>query len=197
MYNGLFNPPQKLIDTFLGINDRCWKNPVINEAAIRALGDPPDCPVWDDELSCLLLLFERGKPAETFWYNYKAMEMVIGFGKVHKLDGVENVRLLSSAKPRPIGLRWAVVVGRMESVSANYMRMGPELPMLAALHPDFAKAMGNNGVKFVDAPDIEPISGHCSITIPCLIKTSLDHRVGLSARFSDVQDPRNGSAWLR
>ena len=168
----LFTPPAEQIQKILEINEAVWKNLAITAEAVAALGDPPNCPPSDDQhLYGICLFYETGDPVKTFQLNWEACIHVHQPEGVLKWDGLvftpQGVRQRDTAKPRPIGLRWQVCeLGRQfqgQSVrkvlpqldQCQKIGMGQELPLVATLHPKWAKSINGQDIPFVDAPDLE------------------------------------------
>lgn len=212
----LFAKPEAVIATVLEINEAVWKDTAVTEAAIRALGDPPEVPLADERgLSCLGLFRETGDAVHTFAENWAAAQFVHTLAGTWKWDGLlftpSGVRQRVGAKPRPLGLRWQVAeLGRgfqnrkVKDVrpaldSTAVMGMGQELPLLAALHPKWVKSMNGADRPFVDAPDLEvdPSGQGGFSSAPCLFFYRVDGQVGLRAYDVSVAGPSYGSGSLR
>ena len=182
-----FTSPAEQIQKILEINEEVWKNSAITAQAIAALGNPPKCPPSDDQhLYCICLFYETGDPVKTFQLNWQACIHIHKPEGVWQWDGLvftpQGVRQCDAAKPRPIGLRWQVCeLGRQfqgQSVRKvlpqldqfQKMGMGQELPLVAALHPKWAKSINGQDIPFVDAPDLEvaPCGQGDFSSAPCL-----------------------------
>lgn len=168
----LFSTPEDQILRVLEVNEAVWKDATITEEALKALGDPPNCPVSDENgLYCVGLFSETGNALKTFQRNWQAAVHVHGQNNTWKWDGVlftaEGVKPRAGVQKRPTGLRWAVCElgrslkgrcvkdARQELDKNKTMGMGQELPFLAALHPNWAVAMNGQDIPFVDAPDLQ------------------------------------------
>lgn len=174
--NTLFATPEEQIERILAINEAVWKDSAITAEAIRALGDPPECLESDKNgLYCVALVYDTGSVPKTFKRNWEACV------HIHTPQGVwqwneflftpQGVRQRTNALPRPTGLRWVVAeLGRQHKGKrvceartmldeVKCMGMGAELPLIAALHPEWAKAMNGDDIPFVDAPDLEVAPG--------------------------------------
>ena len=212
----LFTPPEEQIKKLLEINEAVWKDKAITEAAIRGLGNPPECPISDETgLYCVGLFYETGDAVKTFQNNWDACVHVFGKMGTWKWGGViftpKGVRQRHGAKVRSKGLRWAVLeLGRkfqrqsVEKVrpqldADSIMGMGQELPLVAALHPHWAKAMNGNDIPFVDAPDLD-ISPHAYgdfCRVPYLYFDAGSGEVYLSSSRVGNAHLRYGSGWFR
>ena len=212
----LFTQPEEQIQHLLRINEQVWKDASITEVAIRALGDPPECPISDEgHLWCVTLVSETGNALATFTRNWTACVHVHGVDKTWKWDGLiltpQGVRPRQNAKPRPTGLRWTVSeLGRayksqkVKKVRPDLdrqstMGMGQELPLIGALHPRWAVAMNGDNIPFVDAPDLEvaPSARGEFSDAPYLSFDRGDGAVNLYAGVVDHGNPRFGSGSLR
>jgi len=212
----LFTPPKAQIQRLLGINEAVWKDTAITPEAISAIGDPPDCPPWDENgLFCVCLFSETGDALKTFARNWDACVHVHGQDGTSKLDGLlltpEGVRQRVCAITRPIGLRWQVAeLGRQfktQSVAnvrpqldkAPKMGMGQEFPLLAAMHPKWAVSMNGDTVPFVDAPDLEVALGAVGefSNAPYLGFSRDRRQVYLHARHIGYPNPYFGPGSLR
>ncbi|MFA6042071.1 MAG: hypothetical protein WCV85_02050 [Patescibacteria group bacterium] len=172
MKHRLFATPEEQMTSLLRINEQVWKDPTITMAAMKAIGDPPPCPMLDEiHLYCVVLLSETGDPIRTFARNWAACEFVHS-GNTWKYDGLvftpQIVRVREKAIPRPVGLRWAIAeLGRTylyddkipdvlaELDRTQTMVMGQELPLIAALHPKWVTQMNTTDIPPVFAPDLE------------------------------------------
>ena len=167
----LFATPEEQIRRLLEINEQVWKDASITEVAIHAIGDAPEAPASDEAgIYCVALLAETGDAVKTFERNWAACVHVHGVDKTWKWDGLlftpQGVKSRADAKPRPVGLRWAIAeLGRAYQNQAveqarpaldakSVMGMGRELPLIGALHPKWATAMNGAKIPFVDAPDL-------------------------------------------
>ncbi|MEK7653151.1 MAG: hypothetical protein AAB358_01565 [Patescibacteria group bacterium] len=212
----LFSTTEEQIVRILEINEAVWKNPAITAEAIKALGDPPQCPPSDGQhLYCVCLLFETGDPANTFRLNWEACVHIHGQDLTWKWDGLvfalEGVRQRIGAKPRPVGLHWRVceLGRRFKGKSVKNVRlqldqsktigMGQELPMIAALHPKWAKSLNGQDKPFVDAPDLEvaPRGQGDFSDAPYLYFDAARRRVRLDARGAGYPGGACGSGSLR
>lgn len=165
----LFTPLEEQIKRILEINEQTWKDKAITEAAIREIGDPPDCPVSDENgLYCACLLSETGDAVQTFERNWQACVHVHGQDGTWKWDGLlftpKGVKQRDNTLPRRPGLRWQIAeLGRKFNGQCvrdvrpqlKVMGMGQELPLIAALHPKWAVSMNGENIPYVDAPDLE------------------------------------------
>jgi hypothetical protein len=197
----LFSTPEEQIETLLRIARDVWKDTSITESAIRALGNPPECPASDaNGLYTVVLLSETGDAIETFRRNWDACVHIHKPEGTWKWDGLlftpKGVRVRKGAKPAPIGLRWAIAeLGRAfkghkvrdvrrELDASGRMGMGQELLLIGALHSNWAKATNGDDTPFVDAPDLEvaPCARGGFIGAPCLSFNRGNRRVDLGAK---------------
>jgi len=209
----LFATPEEQIKRLLEINEVLWKDIAITEAAIRALGDPPECPPSDENgLYCVCLFFEVGDAVKTFERNWQPCVQVHGQDGTWKWDGVlftpKGVKQRDGVMLRRPGLRWQVAeLGRQfkgKSVSnvrpqLKVMGMGQELPFVAALHPKWAVSMNGDGIPYVDAPDLEvaPSAGGEFSDAPYLDFYRDDRLVDLRARRIEYSSSYYGSGSLQ
>lgn len=213
---GLFTLPEEQVKRLLEINEQVWKDPGITKAAIRAAGDPPECPPSDEHgLYCVTLFHETGDALTTFMRNWAACVFVHGEYNTFKWDGLvftpKGVKPRAGAKPRPAGLRWALAeLGRLykgtcvrdvwhDLDAKSVMGVGQELPAIAALHPRWATSTNGRTIPFVEAPDLEvaPNPGWSGFdSAPCLDLPSRDDMVYLSYYDVEESDPRRGSGSL-
>lgn len=214
----LFATPEEQIIRLLEINEQVWKDSTITEAAIRAIGDPPDCPLSDESgLFCSTLFSETGNAVETFERNWLACRYVHGERKTCNLGSLQftpqRVQLRLGAQLRARGLRWdvcelgrafkgqkvEVVRPQLDRDRTKIMGMGQELPAVGAMHPRWAVLMNGNSIPFVYAPDLDvaPIADGRFDCVPCLDLNRHEGRVELYAWL--VGDPRGtfGSGSLR
>lgn len=157
-FGELFTQTWEQVRVLLDINEHIWKDPAITEGAIRALGDPPDCPKSDEHgLFCVCLFYETGDVAKTFERNWQACQFMLGRIRTSKTMNApftsECIRQRSGATPRRPGLRWQVVeLGRKffgQSVAEvrrqlKTMGLGQEGPLVAALHPLWALSLDDS-----------------------------------------------------
>ncbi|MBI5221880.1 MAG: hypothetical protein HY980_00045 [Candidatus Magasanikbacteria bacterium] len=210
----LFTSPEVQIRRLLEINEAVWKDAAITPEAIRAIGDPPDCPVSDEHgLYCVCLFSETGDAVRTFARNWEACVHVHGEDGTWKWDGLrftsECVRQRVGAIVRPIGLRWQVAeLGRQfqkQSVAnvrpqlGKVMGIGQELPFIAVMHPKWAVSMNGDTIPFVDAPDLEmaPSALGAFSSAPFLGFSRGNRRVFLGADLIGPPFPRFRSGSLR
>ncbi len=216
MKHRLFTLPEEQIKHLLEINEQVWKETSITEAAIRELGDPPDCPPSDEHgLYCVCLFYETGDAVKTFENNWQACVHIHGEDGTWKWSRLlftpNGVKQRESAIPRKSGLRWQIAeLGRLfkdQSVSdvcpqldkALKMGMGQELPLIAALHQKWAVSMNGNNIPFVDASDLEvaPSAKGRFSDAPCLHFSRDNRRVNLNATRIDGSSPLYGSGSLQ
>lgn len=212
----LFTPPEEQVQRLLAINDQLWKDAAITEAAIRTLGDPPECPPSDEKhLWCVTLVSETGDALATLARNWAACVHVHTVEKTWKLDRLiltpQGVRRREAAKPRPVGLRWTVSeLGRVYKTQKvkktrpdmdgkSLMGMGQELPLIGALHPRWATAMNGDSIPFVDAPDLEvaPDARGGFNYAPYLNFSAGYGQVELGADYVDDEGPGFGSGFFQ
>lgn len=159
-----FTTPEQQINKLLMFNHYWWNDPGIDQGAIDRLGRPPKCPKSNENaMYCVTLLAESGNPLYTWDRNWKACQM--GSHQVRRAHQklFSRVRVRPGAPRRPIGLRWAVIElgfgykGFSAEESLEYMKdkplipVGQELPLIAAMHPDWAKKLDLG----VLAPDLQ------------------------------------------
>jgi len=209
----LFALPAEQIKRLLEINEALWKDPAVTESAIRELGDPPNCPVSDENgLYCVCLFSETGNAVQTFERNWQACVHVHGQDGTWKWDGVlftpKGVKQRDGAITRRPGLRWQVAeLGRQfkgKSVGnvrpqLNVMGLGQELPFVAALHPKWAVSMNGNDIPYVDAPDLDvaPYAGGRFSSAPYLDFDRDNRQVDLDANGIDRSNSNYGSGVLQ
>lgn len=196
----MFRPPEEQVKQILEINEAVWKDSEVSEAAIRQLGDPPVCPPSDEHhLFCVTLLRETDDAVVTCAQNWLAAVFVHGGPQTCKREELlftaKHMRLRTGAVPRPKGFRWAVAeLGRvfqdkkiedvrLELARTTRMGMGQELPLIAALHPAWARRMNGDSIPFVDAPDLEVDFEALGVfgRAPYLCFNREDRQVGLGA----------------
>lgn len=208
----LFTPPEEQILRLIEINEKVWHHKVITPAAIRELGDPPECPPSDENgLYCVCLLFEVGNVVKTLELNWQACVYVHGEAGTWKWDGLlfkpEGVKQRVGALPRKPGLRWQVAeLGRrfksqcVQDVRPQLktMGMGQELPLIVALHPKWAVSMNGDSIPCVDAPDLSvaPRARGGFSDAPCVSFYSGYRQGELSARRVGSSHPYYGSGFL-
>lgn len=176
----IFATPQEQVKSLLTINEQVWKDRSITEAAIKALGDPPevvDSYERQHHLWCRVLLSETGNVYKTLKRNRAACLFVHGRNNMWQEDQLvltsKTVRQRQGAMPRPVGLRWATAeLGRCHRGrqvqeawknldASGYMGMGQELPLIAALHPRWATSISDKTIPCVYAPDLEVCFDSC------------------------------------
>lgn len=212
----LFATPAEQIQRLLEINEAVWKDPGITPEAIRAIGDPPDCPPSDESgLYCVCLFFETGNAVRTFARNWDACVHVHGQDGVWKWNSLlftsKGVRQRKGAIARPIGLRWQVAeLGRQfkgqcvqdvrpQLDKSKVMGMGQELPLIATLHRKWAVSMNGGTIPFVDAPDLDvaPCADGEFYYAPYLDFFRGNRQVDLDANHIGYPYPNFGSGSLR
>lgn len=212
----LFATPAEMIQLLLEINETVWKDLSVTEQAIRALGDPPDCPVSDENgLYCVNIFRETGDAVKTFSDNWDACVDVHGTDGTWKWNGLlftkDGVQQRDKAILRPRGLRWQVAeLGRQfqkqcvqdvrpQLDKSKIMGMGQELPFIVAVHNRWAVSMDGSAIPFVDAPDLEvaPSASGGFSHAPCIIFNRDSRQVCLNAYLIGYADPYFGSGSLR
>jgi len=194
----LFETAQEQTQRLLTVNDNVWKRLDITESAIRSAGEPPECPASDEKhLYCVTLLYEADSPVETFNKNLQAFFALhtpnvwpspqpqhpvwAGFNQFS-----DGIRQRSSAIARRQGLRWQICelgrtyenIGVVEALDImdrdRVMVMGQELPLVAAMHPNWVRTMcSDKGSPTVLAPDIEvAVNGE----FQCIVRADFNNK---------------------
>jgi len=213
----LFTSPEDQITKLLEINEHVWKDPSVTEVAIRAIGNPPELPVSDEQhLHCIALLYETGDVTKTLERNLLACRYIhekivvrIDSSQTHFCQ--TRIRYRPGARVRNVGFRWAVCeLGRRfkgSSVNRAFERMyteqtmgiGQELPLIAALHPKWVLHMDGNKIPFVAAPDIQMTNnaeGKFEFS-PNIRFSRRESRVRHDAEFTCQRDSNFGPGSLR
>jgi len=202
---GLFARAEVQVDRVLEINEQVWKDPVITEQAIRELGDPPGLARGAySSLRCLALLCETGEPIKTFGRNWDACVYAYGQERVQKDEGITfkrgQLRPRSNARSRPRGLHWVICevgrpidfnvdAGREAFMKNGWMLMGQELPMIAALHPQWVWSMNGQQVPIQMSPDLRVVNGKRRPLVPSLYSAGVSATKGLVLRVEDLTPP--------
>ncbi len=166
----LFSTPEEQIERILEINSAVWMDDAITESAIRRIGPPPNVTgAPRNLLRGVILLYETGDPRTTLLLNWYAFQHVYSGRATLARDlfaysGIIQVR--QNAIVRPAGFRWSAITLGWKAVldlenatkifdSSQIMGIGQELPLIAALHPRWARFMGSDEIPFIVASDIE------------------------------------------
>ncbi len=162
------------VDRLLTINEQVWKDPQISREAVYATRDPVLRSIQEC-CFCITLVYETGDVHRTLQRNLDACRFIHRDSEVY-WDGRIDERttgpsLIHSAHPRAPGLRWikselgslyrgqSMQKARDRIASCAYGQqqtgIGAELPMIAAMHPEWAKAIDGNTIPWLYASDLE------------------------------------------